>query len=251
MKHLSVPAVLVLLALPAAAQQAPRELSLDEALRIAEQANPAYRSTQAQVREASARERQSLGAFLPQLNTSMSVGGSMSAVRVGVDEFGNPLPAGEVVEKTSTDTRHGLGLSIPVFQRGRMGELQAARADEHVAAAAVRVEEGRLRAEVTRRYQDAVRAERLIALEEQLLASAQERLDATQRLFRIAAQGMVEVLGAEVEVARQEQAVEQARGEARKAKLALGEAMGTLEVADARLSTGPAEVFDPAPLSAD
>jgi outer membrane protein len=62
---------------------------------------------------------------------------------------------------------------------------------------------------------------------------------------------MVEVLGAEVEVARAEQAVDQARGEARKARLTLGEAMGTLEVADARLSTGPAEVFDPASLGAD
>jgi outer membrane protein len=251
MKSLPLSALLLLLALPAAAQQAPRELSLDEALRIAEQQNPAYRGAQTQVRDAAARERQSVGAFLPTLETRAGVGGGMSARRVGEDEFGNPLPAGEVVDRTSTSTSHALSMSVPVFQRGRVGELQAARADGSAAAAAVQVEQGRLRGEVTRRYQDAVRAERLIDLEEHLLESARERLDATERLFRIGAQGMVEVLGAEVEVARQEQAVEQARGEARKAKLALGEAMGTMEVADARLSTGPAEVFDPAALRAD
>lgn len=253
MKYLALPTALLLVVGPAlaSAQGAPRDLSLEDALRLAEAGSPAYLSAQAGVREASARERQSRGAFLPQLSTSLSVGGVLSASRVGEDEFGNPLPAGSVVESTRTDTGHGFSLGIPLFERGRMGELRATRADESAAGATVRVERGRVRAEVTRRYQDAVRAERLIELEEQLLASARERLDATQRLFRIAAQGMVEVLGAEVEVARQEQAVDQARGEARKARLALGEVMGTLDVADAKLSTGPAEVFDPASLDAD
>ena len=251
MKYLALAAALLAVCPRLAAQAAPRDLSLEEALRVAEASNPAYLGSQAGVREASARERQSRGAFLPQLSTSLSVGGAMSATRVGEDEFGNPLPAAEVVESTNTDTRHGFSLGIPLFERGRMGELKATRAEASAAGAAVQVERGRVRGEVKRRYQDAVRAERLIELEEQLLASARERLDATQRLFRIAAQGMVEVLGAEVEVARAEQAVDQARGEARKARLALGEAMGTLEAADARLSTGPAEVFDPASLRAD
>jgi outer membrane protein len=251
MKLLAVAASLLVVSTPLAAQEAPRELSLDEALRVAEASNPAYLGSQAGVREAAARERQSRGAFLPQLSTSVSVGGSMSATRVGRDDFGNPLPAAQVVESTRSNTGHAVRMGIPLFERGRMGELRASRAEETAAGAAVEMERGRVRAEVKRRYQDAVRAGRMIELEEQLLASARERLDATQRLFRIAAQGMVEVLGAEVEVARAEQAVDQARGEARKARLALGEAMGTLEVADARLTTGPVEVFDPARLGAD
>jgi outer membrane protein len=251
MRYIVLATALLVASTRLAAQGAPRELSLDDALRAAEENSPALRSAQAGVGEAAARERQSRGAFLPQLNASVGVGGALSARRVGEDEFGNPLPAANVVESTNTDTRHGVSLGIPLFERGRMGELRAARADETAAGADVQVERGRVRAEVKRRYGDAVRAERLIELEEQLLASARERLDATQRLFRIAAQGMVEVLGAEVEVARAEQAVDQARGEARKARLALGEAMGTLEMADARLSTGPVEVFDPAGLRAD
>lgn len=251
MKYLPLTAALVALASPLVGQQAPRALSLAEALRIAEENNPAYRSAQSEVQVAEAREKQSLGAFLPQVGTSLSLSGAASAVRVGEDDFGNPITSDKVVESTRSSTSHGLSLDVPIFQRGRMDELRAARADEEWATAQVRTERGKLRADVTRRYHDALRAERTIELEEQLLASARERLDATQRLFRIAAQGMTEVLGAEVEVARQEQAVEQARGEARKAKLLLGEAMGTLEAADATLSSEPTAVFDPAALRAD
>jgi outer membrane protein TolC len=252
MKYLAFTAALLVAVSPRlAAQGTPRDLSLDEALRVAEQNNPDYRSVQTGVRDASARERESMGAFLPQLSTSLSFAGTMSARRVGEDEFGNPLPAGEVRESTRSSTGHGARLGIPLYERGRTSEVKATRADSRAAGSAVLVERGRVRAEVKRRYQDAVRAERLIELEEQLLASARERLDATQRLFRIAAQGMVEVLGAEVEVARQEQAVDQARGDARKAKLALGEVMGTLDVEEAKLTTGPMEVFDPASLGAD
>ncbi|HEX2095712.1 MAG TPA: TolC family protein [Longimicrobiaceae bacterium] len=251
MKRLRILPALLALASPLAAQEAPRRLTLDEALRTAEENNPAYRSAQSETRVASARERQSLGAFLPQVSSSVSLGGTSSVQRVGEDEFGNPFPSDRIVESTNSSTSHGMSLDVPLFQRGRMGELQAARADRSTTAAGVQVERGRLRGEVTRRYHDALRAERMIELEERLLASARERLEATQRLFRIAAQGMTEVLGAEVEVARQEQAVEQARGDARKTRLLLGETVGTLAVADAALASEPAPIFDPAALRAD
>lgn len=249
----SLPTLLaaLLLGAPLAAQQAPQRLSLEDALRIARESNPAFRSAQSDVRVADARERQSLGAFLPRVSADLSVGGSSTRTWTGTDPFGNPLPSEQAIESVRSSGSQGVSLSIPLFQRGRLGELQAARADEGAVTALVRVEEARLRAEVTRRYHDALRAGRVIELEEALLASARERLEATQRLFRIAAQGMVEVLGAEVEVARQEQAVEQARGEARKAKLALAEVMGTMEAADAVLTSEPPAVFDPAGLGAD
>lgn len=244
-------ALLAALASPLSGQQAPRTLSLEDALRIAEQNNPAYRSVQADLAVAGARERQSLGALLPQVSADLSLGGSASRSWVGTDPFGSPLPSQKAVETTSSYGSQGLSLSVPLFQRGRLGELRATRDEERSAAAQVRVEAGRLRAEVARRYHAALRAERTIRLEEDLLDSARERLDATQRLFRVAAQGMAEVLGAEVEVARQEQALEQARGEARKARLALGEAIGVLEAADAALTSEPLAVFDPAGLLPD
>ncbi|MBV9773299.1 MAG: TolC family protein [Gemmatimonadetes bacterium] len=250
MKYVRILPVL-LLAAPLAAQEPPRRLALEDALRIAEESNPEYRSAQAEVRVAEARQRQSFGAFLPGVSTSFSLGGSSARTWVGRDPFGKPLPSEQATEQVTSNASQGVDVSIPIFERGRVGEVRASRADRASATAQVAVERDVVRAEVTRRYHAAVRAERMIELEERLLASARERLEATQRLFRIAAQGMTEVLGAEVEVARQEQVVEQARGDARKAKLALGEAMGVIEAADARLTSEPVPVFDPSGLRAD
>lgn len=247
MKRLSV-LLLLFAASPLAAQ---RQLSLEEALRIAEESNPAYRSARSELGVASARERQSLGAFLPQVSTALSLDGRSARRWVGEDPYGNPLPSEQAIEQSTGSGAQGVSVSIPLFQRGRLDALRAARDDGRATGAQVRLEAGRLRAEVTRRYHDALRAERTIEMEERLLASARERLEATERLFRIAAQGRGEVLGAEAEVARQEQALEQARGEARKAKLALGEVMGVLEAADAVLSSEPLAAPDPSGLAAD
>lgn len=251
MKYLRILPALLLAAAPLAAQEPPRRLTLEDALRIAEESNPGYRSAQADVRVAEARVRQSFGAFLPDVSAGFSLGGRADRTWVGRDPFGKPLPSEQAAEQVTSNASQGVDVAIPIFERGRMGEVRASRADAVSATAQVAVERDRVRAEVTRRYHAAVRAERVIQLEERLLASARERLDATRRLFRIAAQGMVEVLGAEVEVARQEQAVEQARGDARKAKLALGEYMGVIEAADARLTSEPFPVFDPTGLRAD
>jgi outer membrane protein len=242
---------LLALAAPLSAQQALQRLSLEEALRLAEEHNPGYRSAQAELGVADARERESFGAFLPQVSTSFSLGGSANRRWVGTDPFGKPLPSEQAIETSSSYGSQGVSLSLPLFQRGRLGEVRAARADEEAAGARVRLEAGRLRGEVTRHYQAALQAERTIALEERLLASAAERLEATRRLFRIAAQGMGEVLGAEVEVARQEQALEEARGEARKAKLALGEVLGVPALEGVQLTSEALAVSDPAALHAD
>lgn len=83
----------------------------------------------------------------------------------------------------------------------------------------------------SRAYYRPVRADRLIELQEQLLAAARERLAATERMLRVVAADQVDVLGAQVEVATQEQAVQTARGELRKPQLALGEVMGVEEFA--------------------
>ncbi len=113
------------------------------------------------------------------------------------------------------------------------------------------LEAARLRAEVALRYLEAVRLGRILSLETRFLESSRERLGANRRLFEIAAQSLAEVLGAEVEVARQEQAVELARGEVHKAKLALGEVMGVRLPTSAELTTAPTPGADPGAAEAD
>ena len=111
-------------------------------------------------------------------------------------------------------------------------------------------EEIRVRADVTRRYWDAVRTERVIRLEEDLLRAARDRLELTQALVRVGVRGPLDVLGAEVTLAEQEQALERAR-EARKAQLDLRQAMGVVQGGWLRLTDDPVQPFDPAALNAD
>ena len=80
---------------------------------------------------------------------------------------------------------------------------------------------------------------------------ARRQLDATDRLFRVAARTEVDVLGAQVQVAQQEQSLEQARGDARRADLLLAEAIGLEDHAELELVGTLPAAFDPTAFDAD
>jgi outer membrane protein TolC len=250
MTRLSLLFVVLLAASPLAAQQA-RPLSLDDALRTAEENNPSLRGARGDLVSAGARSRQSLGTFLPSLSASLTAGAQNTRTLAGVDPFGRPLPSDSVIETTNSNVSQGLSLSVPIFSPGRLGELRAARADERATRAGVAAEENRVHADVARRYYAAHRAARMIELEERLLAGARERLEATRALMRVAVRSPVDVLGAEVGVSEQERAVEKARGEARRTQLALREAMGVMEEGELALTTAPPAPFDPSAMRVD
>lgn len=253
MKRPILLAAMLLSAAPLHAQQAPagRPLSLDEALATAGENNPALRSAQSGVPAASARVRQGWGAFLPSFSADLSMGGTQSRRMRGEDNFGRPLPSDSAIEQTNSNVAQSFSLSVPLFKPGRLGQLRAAQAGRRSAEARVASEGVRVRAEVERRYYQALRATRLVQLEERLLAASRERLEATRRLLRIAVRGPVDVLGAEVEVSSQEQALEKARGEVRRHQLSLREAMGVMDDEALALSSDPPSVFDPTALRAD
>jgi outer membrane protein len=251
MRLLLVLLLLSAVALPAGGQQS-EGLSLDDAWGIAAENNPAYQRAQNALITADAARRQSWGAFLPDLRLSLSSGGYLSRTFTGADEFGQPIRRPDPLEYTGSSSSQGVSVSVPVFDGGARYRLyRAARAAEEAVAAGVLVEASTLRAELARRYYDAGRREALIRLEEELLKSAESRHAATERLVRIASASPVDLLGAELAVARQKGALEQARGEAEKAMLLLQEQMGVDDAAARSLSTTPPGVFDPATLAAD
>jgi outer membrane protein len=236
----------------AAAQQTPRPLSLEQAYALARENNPALRRSLAETESNAAQERARWGAFLPSLSASLSFGGYQTRTLTGVDQFGQTVLREDPLTFRGSSASQGLALgSLTLFDGGqRLRELRAAQAVSRAGEARVAGERVRLGAELGRRYYDAVRRERLIALEERLLASARERLEITQRQLRVVASTPVDVLGAEVDVARQEQAADRARGEARKALLALQEEMGVANETDFLLTDEPPPVFDPGSLDA-
>lgn len=233
-----------------AAQAPPATLTLEDALRLAREHSPQYRQVMNDVRVASAEVRQSYGAFLPSLSASLGYNGMSTRTSTGQGNFGEVIEDEERTVETSSGS-HGIGARMTLFDGGAMfRRVSAARAQEDAAEATIAASLTQLDATVQRAWHDAQRAERLIELEERLLASARERLERSQELFRIAAATQVDVLGAQVDVASQEQTLAAARDAARKDRLVLLETIG-LPPQNADAFVIPADAptaFDPASL---
>jgi outer membrane protein len=253
MTRMRIPALLglAMLAAPALhAQAVPADstpISLDQALRTAEENNPTYRRALTEVGTAEAGIRRARGAFLPSASLRISAGGSYSRVATGEGQFGEPVERElQAFQASSTSQTLSLG-SLALFDGGaRLRDLRAAREAAGATQARVGATEITVRADVSRRYWETVRADRLIRLEDELLASARDRLEVTRALVRVGVRGPLDVLGAEVTVAEQEQALELAHGNARKAQLDLRQAMGVIEGGWLRPTDEPIALFDPA-----
>jgi outer membrane protein len=254
MKYAPIVSALAILAvavpLVGVAQEAPRPLSLEEAQRLALEHNPAYRRVQAELTTAESQLRRARGAMLPELALSFGSTGTVHRTFTAPDPFGGTLKRDDPVIGRNSFSSQSLSFgTVTLFDGGqRRADVHAARAGLATGEARVEAEALRLAAEVRRRYYATVQAERAIRLEEELLAGARERLEATQRLLRVGVRGPVDVLGAEVKVAEQEQALERARGEHRKAELALREQIGRMDGGPLHLGDDPAPRFSPAPL---
>ncbi len=238
----------------AVAQQVPTRLTLDQALELARRHNPAYLRTLARADAAGADVLASVGAFLPSLDGSLSFNGSSRTVVTGTDDFGKPLELEESLTFQNSSSSQSLSTRITVFDGlQNLNNLRGARAGANAAQAGVTAEAARVEGEVKRRFYRVLQAQQLIAVEEQLLAARRGELATTERLFRVLALGQdqVTILGAQVEVSRQEQALESALGEARKALLLLVEQIGLDDVGVLEVVGEFPEEFDPALLAAD
>ena len=258
MRALAVALTLVALAAHApaggaAAQQAPPDpLGPAAAVAYAREHSPEYRRVLNDIDVARASTRAAWGAFLPSLALGASTDRYSSSTVTGEDEAGRPITFPDPVDYTRSSSSQSIGLDMTLFDGGAsFQELGAARAE--AAATRARIDESAvaLDARVLTLYWQAVQRERAIEVESRLLAAAHERHDAIQRMVAIAAAGPEDVLGAEVDVATQELALERARATAARAVIALLEAMGApLDVAptlDAELS----RTLDPAALHED
>ena len=225
-------------------------LSLDDAVKLARANNPMFQKSVNDVEVAQAEVRQRWGGFLPSLRADLQFGGSTSSVLTGQNDYGEPVRLPEARDIKGSYAQQGVGLSMTLFDGGNLvRELKAARAQ--VTASGARLQAGALQLEgdVTRQYYRALRAQKLIAVEKQLLASAKERLERTEALLRVAGSSPVDVLGARAEVASQEQALARAEGEARKEMLLLQELIGVAGDVAYELTTDLPAPFDPQTLS--
>ena len=240
-------------AAPSAAQQLPDKLTLEDALRLAHAGNPIFRKTENDLELASNGIRAAWAAFLPTLNPSINFSGGRSRTLTGQDDYGSPIQLPEARDYRSSSTGQSLNIgSITLFDGGaNIRTVRERRANYAMVDAQIAQQRIELDARVSREFYQAIRAIRNIALEESLLASAQERLTRTEELLRLAARNRVDMLGARSDVKQGQQNVERARGEADRARLTLAATLGLPAPAPLQLDTVLPPVFDPANLDVD
>lgn len=234
-----------------AAQAAPI-LTLEDALRLARERNPEYRKVLNDLEVAEAQTRQSWGAFLPDLRGSLGFNGSSSTTVTGEDDFGEvvTLPDARTIRRSSAS--QGLGMTLTLFDGGRnIRNLNVGRANERSTEATIRASASTLTLNVTREFFDAVKAERLVDVEERNLASARERLERTEAQFRLATTNQVDVLQATRSVISAERQLATATANAGKARLVLAQRLGIPGDQPFALSAELPALFDPAGLEAE
>jgi outer membrane protein len=198
---------------------------------------------------AEAQTRQSWGAFLPTASANLGFNGSSSTRVTGENDFGEPVRLPDPITFESSSASQGVGLSMTLFDGGRnIRNLAVSRANERSTEATIRAAASSLTRLVTAQFFDALRAQRLIEVEERNVASARERLERTQAQFRLAATNQVDVLGAQRSVVTAEQQLENARASAEKNRLQLAATLGMDGTQPFELSTELPDVFDPAAL---
>jgi outer membrane protein len=238
--------------LVAAAPAYSQALTVEEAVRVARENNPGFRKVQNDALVADAEIRRSVGGLLPSLNARLDFSGFSSSRVTGENDYGQPVELPQAIDFKGSSAQQGINLGMTLFDGGAtLRNISAARAAAAAIDARIYAEAARLTGEVTRQYYAALRAARLIAVEKHLLESAQERLDRTERLLRVAGSSPVDVLGARAEVASQEQQIARAENEARKQALLLKEVMGLPGDADFQLASDIPAIVDPAAISRD
>jgi outer membrane protein len=234
------------------AQQTAGTLTLTEAQRIAREHNPAFQRTANDLESAESSIRSAWGAFLPSLSTSMSFSAGGSTAVTGQDDFGRPVELPEPRSFKSSSANQGISTGLTLFDGGATWRnLQAQRVLYEGTDAAIAGAGLQLDAQVAREYYQTLRAVNNIALEEQLLASARDRLTRTEELLRLAARNRGDVLGAREDVLLAEQNVARAKSEADRARIVLATTLGLDANAPITLDTVMPAAFDPANLNID
>jgi outer membrane protein len=235
------------------AERIPAQLTLEDALRLAHAHNPGFLQTNNDDDVAQASVRSAYGRFLPSVSGSMGVGGSQTHTVT----YLNPITQRpERLDDPQTTSGSGLNqnvsVSMTVFDGGAsFKNLDVQKTNARNAETNILIQRNALDAAVRNGYFQALRSTQNIALSEQLLASAQQRLAQTEALYRMASRQTVDVLGAKASVAEQQMALEAAKNDAIKGRLALARTMGIASDGEYQLVGSVPDIYDPARLHVD
>lgn len=217
------------------------ELTIEEALQLAQENSPVYLPIAEATESADWRVREAYAAFLP----SASVNGSLSYSGRGQQLIGNFT--GDDLGATSTDyylSSYGLNLNY-TLSLGQFYQIASSRAGREAAGARAVAAEYDLESRVVSQYLAVLRTTEATEVALQQLRRAEENQELVRARAEAGAVPGTDVLQAEIERGRMAVALVRAESAAAVEKARLLEAMGVLS--DAPLSlVSTFDVFDPA-----
>lgn len=234
MRTLAAAVATSLLSLPAAAQQPPATLTLEEAVRLARRHNPAFRATANDENPADWAVAEAYGQFLP----NVTLNSDLSYQLAGTPRIGGLSGEDLGLSRTPAQYFSSYGLNVGMTISGATF-FQAAEARAAAKATGARVDAAgfTLDAEITRQYVTALRARDMVELRKQELAAATEAFRLAEARVNAGSAPRLDVTQAEVSRGRAEVAVLQAQNDARSQRLALLQAMGVELERDVELTT--------------
>ena len=260
MRGVVVGVVLGLAALPggrvaaqaAASEQEAAVLTLREALERATQFNPQYRQALNRMELEGPQRREAWGAFLPDLSVSYGTSQRFSRQRTAVDFFGNPIDNEVIQTITSSNSSHGASAGLVLLRGGeRFHAFQRARAQARVDRLSAERDLNTVLAEVQGQFLIAQRQKARLAVEEELLVSRERDYQVAEQRFELASIGRSDLYAATIDLEQQRLAVREARGQVRKAMLALRRAIGDRSLRLVDVDQQLPQPFDPVGLDVD
>ena len=231
---------------PAAAQpvapagDAPRAITLDEAVQLAQQNAPALVQARGALRSSAAQVRRAYAAFAPTLNTSFS-----SGRQAGATYF-----QGELVPLRGDpwSFSNSVSASLDIFDGGRrFSEIRRSKAAETSAEAAETTQRYRTALDVKQQYFNALAARELEGAAQRQLQQAEQQLAASTARVRAGAATKSDSLRSVIQVGNARLAVLTARNNQQLANAALTRLVGT----DYVVTASPADTLAPEPVVLD
>ncbi len=221
----------------AVAQEAPRSLTLEEAIRLAKDLNPEYQSTKNDRAAADWRLREAYSGFLPTANANSS----FSWVEGGAQRFGT------VDLGTSGTDWYQSYYNLTVgwqLDGSTVFGVSAARANQKAVDARIAAAEFDLESQVAMQYMAVLRAQDGVEVAERQVARASQNLRIVRSRVSSGAAAGTDGKQAEVDLGRAEVGLIQAQRQYREGMALLAERLGTTLEEGTRLSSA-FEVFEP------
>jgi outer membrane protein len=229
----------------------PSTLSLEDALRMAEGSNPAYRrATNDALLNGVEMRTTWVDQLLPTPTLQLNTAYTGNLQRFGRDDFNNPVERANADWVYASTTSQYLNLAWDIagpsiFQAHRRQSLVNAGRDLAQESALTGVQ-----VEVHLLYMDALEQRELLESEEELLEARRVDQSVSERLFNLGVKTPVEVLRAEFEVEQQSLALQRQRAAYQTALIELRTAVGMDDDVPVELADEVLPIFDPSSLDA-